>query len=173
MKWIIAIATSVVLNAFLILWGRGSFLAAIISLGSSFWIGLPVLILSAVFFSIAARKNNPRFMSISTSGIAVAAVIFSTILSIPIGSRLGAHETHKAKAFCEALVPRMEEIRSQTGAYPRDLSNLLDGLRPPSLFEPKYFHCDGTNFNFTIVDPGSIIGGWSYESTTKKWHYWD
>lgn len=173
MKWIIAIATSVVLNAFLILWGRGSFLAAIISLGGSLWIGLPSLILSAVFFAMAARKNNTRFMSISTSGIAVAAVIFSTVLSIPIGSKLGAYETRKAKAFYEALVPRMEEIRVQTGHYPRDLSDVLDGLRPPRLFEPMYFHCDGTNFSFTIVDPGSIMGGWSYDNKNTNWYYWD
>jgi hypothetical protein len=173
MKWIIAIAASVVLNAVLILWGRGSFLAAIIALGTSFWIGLPLIILSAVFFSIAARKNSARFTSIAGSGIAAALVIFSTMLSIPIGNKVVDHDVREAKVFCEALVPKMELIREQTGGYPRDISTLLEGIYMPHLFEPRWYHCDGTNFSFTIGDPGTIMGGWSYDNQRKKWDYWD
>jgi len=173
MKWIIAIVTCFVLNAILIVWGRGSFLAAVISLGASFWIGLPLLVLSGVVFSIAARKNSTRFMTISGSGIVAALIILSTILTIPIGGTIVEHDVSKAKAFCEALVPEMEDIRDQTGAYPRDISVVLDGLRPPRLFEPRYYHCDGTNFSFTIVDPGNIMGSWFYDNQREKWFYED
>jgi hypothetical protein len=173
MKWIIAIITSLILNAILILWGRGSFLATVISLGASFWIGLPLLILSGVFFSIAARRNSSRLMTISGSGIATSLIIFSTLLTIPIGNRIIGHDVRKAKAFCEALVPQMEQIKSETGSYPHDLSRVLDGQRAPSLFETRYFHCDGTNFSFTIVDPGTIMGGWSYDNQRRQWDYWD
>ena len=112
-------------------------------------------------------------MSVSGSGIAAALVIFSTLLSIPVGSKFTAYDTRKAKAFCEALVPKMEHIRDQAGEYPRDISKVLDGQCPPRLFESRYYHCDGTNFSFTIVDPGSIMGGWSYDNQRKKWDYWD
>ena len=173
MKWIIAIATSLILNAILILWGRGSFLATIISLSASFWIGLPLLISSGVFFSIAARKNSARFMTISGSGIVAAFVIFSTMLTILIGSKLVNHDVRKTKAFCEALVPKMEKIKEQTGVYPKDISGVLGGLRPPHLFEPQWYHCDGTNFSFTIADPGTIMGGWSYDNQRRTWDYWD
>ena len=173
MKWIIAIAATVMLNTILILWGRGSFLAAIIALGASFWIGLPVIIVSAVCFAIAARRNSARLMSIAGSGIAAGLVIFSTLLSIPIGNKFVDHDVHEAKAFCEDLVPKMELIREQTGGYPRDISALLGGIYLPHLFEPRWYHCDGTNFSFTIVDPGTIMGGWSYDNQRKKWDYWD
>jgi len=131
MKWIIANVASLVLNAILVLWGRGSFLVAVLSIGVSLWIGLPLLILSCVFFSIASRKNRTRFMNMSGYCFAVALITFSTILSIPIGGKLLAHDIRKAKAFCEDLVPKLNKVKNDTGAFPKDISELLDEARPP------------------------------------------
>jgi hypothetical protein len=173
MKWIIAIVTCLVLNTILIVWGRGSFLAAVISLGTSFWIGLPLLILSCAFFSIAARKKSTRFMTISSSGIIAALIIFSTMLTIPIGNKIVEHDVSKAKAFCEALAQKMEKVKGKTGLYPKDISGVIEGAPQPHLFKPSWYHCDGTNYSFTIADPGTIMGGWSYGNQRKTWDYWD
>ena len=173
MKWIIAIVTCLVLNAVLLVWGRGNFIAAVISLSASFWIGLPLLILSGVFFSVAARKNNTRFMTISGSGIIAALIIFSTMLTIPTGNKIVDHDVSKAKAFCEALVPKMEKFKDQTGSYPKDISGIIGGTRQPHLFKPEWYHCDGTHFSFMIIDPSSMMGSWIYEDRNTNWYYCD
>lgn len=173
MKWIIAIAASVVLNAVLILWGRGSFLAATIPLGTSLWIGLPLLILSGVFCSIAARRNRVRFMNVCAGGIAVALVIFSTLLSLPLGKRVLAHDLRRARTFCESLIPQLEQSKAENGNYPRDIRGMLGGRRPPSLLGSSFYQSDGTSFTFIISDPGTIMGGVEFNSQTKGWHHWD
>jgi len=173
MKWIIALVTSLALNVLLLLWGRGSFLAVVLLLSTSLWIGLPLLILAGVSFFISSRKQTPRLKTLSGYGITAALIIFSTMLTIPVSSKLVDYDVRRAKDFCEALGPKMERIKAKTGCYPRDLSEVIAGEHPPHLFEPKWFHSDGTNYSYTIADPGTIMGGWSYDNQRKHWEYWD
>lgn len=172
-KWVVAIGASVLLNAILILWGRGSFVSAILPLGVSLWIGLPLIVLSAALYSVAARRNNFRFMKICSGGVIVALVIFSTLASLPVGERLLARDMNRAKAFCEALIPRLEQSKARDGTYPRDIAAVLDRRRTPGLLQHQFYWSDGTNFTFVIGDPGTIMGGVEYDSRSKGWHSWD
>jgi len=78
-----------------------------------------------------------------------------------------------AQAFCEALVPRLEQVRSETGSYPRDVSEALGGQRPPGPLGSRFYWSDGTSFSFTIGDPGTIMGGVEYTSQSGGWYRWD
>ena len=173
MKRITAVAVSFALNIVLIAWGRGSFLAVFLPMVLSLWIGLPLLILSVVFYIIANRKNRLRIMNVSSWGIAIAMIIFSTLLSIPAGKRILAGDMNDGQSFCNSLVLQLENTKNHTGEYPRDISNVLKGQRPPRLLHSGFYQSDGTSFSFIITDPGDIMGGVEYSSQTKRWSHWD
>ena len=173
MKWKVAILASVVLNTILLLWGHGTFIAVVLAMATSFWIGLPLLLLSAVGFAIAARKNLVRLKKISACGIVTAFVIFSTLLSIPAGKRILADDLRMAQAFCEELIPIIEQHRNETGSFPQKIVYQIDKQRTPRLIDAQFYQSDGTNYYFIINDPGTIMGGFEFSSDRKEWCPWD
>lgn len=173
MKWKVAILASVVLNTILLLWGHGTFIAVVLAMAISFWIGLPLLLLSAVGVAIAARKNWVRFMNISSCGIATALVIFSTLLSVPAGKRILAHDLRMAQSFCEELIPLIEQHKNETGSFPQKIVAQIDERRPPRLIDAQFYQSDGTNYYFIINDPGTIMGGYEFSSNRREWCPWD
>lgn len=110
---------------------------------------------------------------IIATAASVALVIFSTLFSIPAGGKLLAYDLRNAQAFCEALVPRLEQAKVDSGAYPPEIARLLDGQRLPKLWRPPVYNSDGTNFALIINDPSTMMGGVVYSSETKDWHHWD
>jgi hypothetical protein len=173
MKWIIAVSVSLILNLGLVALGRGSFLAVFLPMVTSLWIGLPLLILSVVFYFASSHKKLLPFGHVSLWGIAIAVIIFSTLLSIPAGKRILAGDMAEAQSFCNSLVDHLEQSKSQSGEYPRDISSVLKGQRLPSLLRPGFFKSDGAAFSFIITDPGDIMGGIVFSSQTKSWGHWD
>ena len=173
MKWIIAITSSIFLNVFLILWGRGSFASTLITIGAAIWVGVPLLVLSTVLFLIARYKNSARYKRIFSSSIAVALIIASTLISIPIGTRVLAYDVRKAMVFCEDLIPELELSKHTHGVYPQDITVLLDNRRLPDVLNGTFYQSDGTGFTFTISNPGTIMGGKQFSSRTGEWSNWD
>lgn len=164
LKWIIPVALSFVLNAGLVFCGRGKTFAAILPIAISLSMALFLLISTLVF-----RK----FRDFCAQDIALACVVFSTLLSIPAGILVHAGDLHKAQSFCETLIPGIERIKAQTGAYPSDVSSVLAEQHPPRLFQSCVYRLDGTNFSLVVIDPSLIMNdGMKYSSQTKAWcHY--
>lgn len=171
---VLALSAAVVLNAVLILLGRGSFLVMFLVLCSSVYAGAPLFLLSVLVFLLAAFKKNSKLRSMAVQGITAALVILSTLLSIPLGNKVLAYDLRTAQSFCEELMPRLEEIRSRTGSYPKELAVLLKGKSLPWLLDSRFYQSDGASYRLLIYNPGIFLGGGLvYNSEEKKWQHWD
>jgi K+ transporter len=144
-----------------------------ISFVASFFIGLPLFIICVIYLLIANRISNARFINGAWTGITVALVICSTLLSIPIGNRLLDHDIHKAKTFCESLIPLIEQSKTQDAVYPQYITAVLGNRNPPRLLGPSFYWSDGTNFTFVISDPSTLMGGFEWSSQVRDWHEFD
>lgn len=174
MKWIIALITAMALNTALILWGRGNFLAIVLPLIASFWVGLPLFLLSAICLWIALQKKKKKLKAIAAWGIALSLTIFSTVGSMPVGCLVHKRDVRRTQKYCESLIPILEENKKETGAYPTTIDKVMAGREIPGvLLEWRYFS-KGTDFRFDIHDNASIgFDTWTYESKKGHWHYWD
>jgi len=80
---------------------------------------------------------------------------------------------HRAQAWCEELLPRLDAYREQQGHYPGTLLEL--GIpTPPSDYTGVMglyrTHEDG--FWFDLND-GGLFSGWSMSSDTRTWRHYD
>ena len=171
MKWFVTLLISAFLNAIIVFYGRGSFGAVVFTGVACLWIGLPLILLSAICIGIAKQYKLRRFRTVSAYGLLVALVIASTFISIPAGMRIHEHDIRTAKIFCENLIPKIELIKINTGAYPLDIVELLNENDLPRLFNPGTYQSDGDNFTFKIVT--CMRGGDMFSSQRREWEPWD
>ena len=173
MKWIVAITSSLALNLALIFLGRGDLMVSYFGIWVSVRIGIPLLVASFIIIGIGVKRKSQRSRNTGAWCLTIAFAILSTLSAIPIGNRVLKSDMARAKAYCESLVPSIEERKNQTGLYPRRLSDLPGG-RGASWFLPRCdYHSDGTNYHFSIINRGDMMGGVDYNNTSRTWFYWN
>ena len=129
------------------------------------------MLLSAICIGIANTYKLRRFRNVSAYGLLVSLVIASTFISIPAGMRVHEYDIRTAKIFCESLIPKIELIKINTGAYPLDIVELLNENDLPRLFNLGTYRSDGDNFSFMVIT--CMRGGDMFSSQRREWEPWD
>lgn len=172
---VVALAGSALLNLALVALGRGSF-------GQGLLVILLVYIAATAAILGIVAIARPRVIGsgarwIGRSAIAFAFVLASTLVSLPLGGRVHDRDVAEAKAYCEALVPRLEAYRRQHGAYPSTIELLGDLPRTPLLLQRypyyRYSIAQDSTYYFTFSDPAEMMGSHGYSSQSGTWARFD
>lgn len=175
MRWLLggALLVAVALNVAATLLGRGSFGHTVAVLIAGVYGGLPLLVAGIGLWLL--RRRFPRLRTLALVTGTVAAVALSLTISLWFGRRVAARDIADAKAYSERLAAELDRHRQSFGTYPPDLSVVRSPSddRPRLLRDSLSYWSDGGQFELTFVDPGSILGGWSYGSRERRWVRWD
>lgn len=167
-----AALTAVALNGAATAIGRGSFGHTVVVLIAAVYAGLPLLVIGIVLWSL--RRRFPRLRRAALVTWTLSAVALSLTASMWLGHRLATRDIAEAKAYCERLAAQLDQYKHSAGTYPLDLSALRpSGDRPRLLRDSLSYSSDGGQFELTFVDPGTVLGGWSYGSAERRWVPWD
>jgi hypothetical protein len=158
------VGTAVVtLNLAIAWWGLGSlfqYFAVFV---------LVVIALVCLFMGSAIPKPDQ-----SRLAFVVAAVIGSSLISLPLGRLAHEYEVNLAKRFCDALRPGLEQYRDSIGFYPSFLTEVRAEHSLPRLLRGGGFYesYDG-GYRFSFTDPSGIFAGYVFDSRVGAWSYWD
>ena len=86
-------------------------------------------------------------------------------------------QVEEAKSFCEALVPMIEQARSQAGSYPKQADPAWWASRSvPTLIRTQdfYLSTDGSMFLLRFRDPAPVMNDiWGFDSRGMGWSNYD
>lgn len=139
-------------------------------------IGLPLFLLAIFFLWKAKKKPEDVFNNIGIILMVVGGVLLLQWLVIPMGKQVSNYQIQKTQAYCESLIPLIEEYKQVNGEYPETLDDFLPPeTKLPSLLQSRSFYVKtGDAFNFAFIEPDSFINRtYIYDSTTKLWQVYD
>jgi hypothetical protein len=169
--FIAAAAIAAILNVVLIFVGRGSFLHLVGVMGAVVWVALPAGVISGLLRFVTRRNGAPnRFARVT---LAIMCVALSTVVSAVAGSFVLQRDIAQAKAFCESLIPKLEQHRAKTLSYPDRLES-IDRRTPPYLLRSRPYYTGSPNaYSFSFDDPGGMMNGFAWSSDANRWEEWD
>ena len=171
MRAIMLTATSsILLTLAFVLLGRGSFFHWV-AVGALVVVAAAAALAGILAFAVSNIGPSPRIRAAAWISLGLAAVLGSTLASLPLGNMILRSDVHAAKEYCESLVPRLEEHRRLHGTYPRDINAVGYTPDPPRLLrERMYYSSDGSSYSFDFTNPSGLLNGFRYDSDSRKWY---
>ena len=164
-------AAAIPFSLWLVFWGRGS-------VEHLTWVLMPavvgapmLLIASAGLWLLGRRTPSERarkrlaWGSAAALGLAAFAVVVAP--SYLPGRLLNYGDVRAARSYCMMLVPRLEAVKRDKGAYPSAVRDLMPEGRPvPRLLRTRqpFYRTVGAAFEFVIHDPSGWDSGHYYFS---------
>ena len=118
---------------------------------------------------LARRRWNP---TVARFGGMTVAAMTSAVLA---GSAVNAWEIAAAQTYWERAALTLDGIRMRDGAYPPGLPVMQLG-RPPLLLRNRRagsYSSDGRTFRIKYDDPAQFMAGRQFDSTSRRWTYYD
>jgi hypothetical protein len=81
-----------------------------------------------------------------------------------------------AKVFCESLVPRLQQIHAETGAFPKKVDPAWWGSQavPPLIRTQDFYFSNGKTFILHFRDPSAFWDDiWGFDSRWMTWGDFD
>ena len=167
-----ALIASILVNTAFAVVGRGSFTHGIGVIALVAYIGLPALVFGIGAFAVGFHL--PGAKTLSRYALAFAFLMWSTLISLPVGSILLEHDIEAAKGYCESLIPELEAYRTTHGTFPANIAMVADKPTLPRLLsKSSYYWSDGAKFCFSFGNPAGMMNGFVYDSDSNRWSEWD
>ncbi len=146
-------------------------------------LGIVLAILASMTLRQAKTRETDGLHRVGNNLLLASLFLLSQLASLPIAQVLRDREVKRAQEFVEALIPQLEDYRSQHNTYPADISSVLDAksaLPPllqltgafPFVYDNRlfYFYRE-TTYGFQFYLPDGFIG-FNYEyccGASGKW----
>jgi hypothetical protein len=166
---VIALGVAIVLNVWAVKLGRGSHVHISLVLQAIGLVGLPVFVISLVLMCVGRDKWPLVFIAGYAMNL-VSLVIFLMLISACIGLFVATADTRAAMSYCEALIPRVEKYKQDTGKYPDTIEAVASREHEPLLLQGRQFYIampDGYVLEFKR--PQKTWETIEYTSWTGKW----
>ena len=135
------------------------------------WGAVPALLLAGLLTVLRRRLGWARGSGTVRGLVYVAVAAIAHVVTAPVGLVLAERDVREAKAFCESLVPGLDEMRRATGSYPADVSRLASGSLPRLLTEAPFYTVHGPHFTFTILEPRELFAWHQWRSEEAGWRF--
>lgn len=143
-----------------------------IALFGAFFVGIPLAAISLILLAI------PQFRSRMLPGIGLGVSVYLAVLLTGGGTadRLKRNRCHEAKAFCQSLIPLLEEYKNTHGAYPPKITDMIPPTTklPMYLRRQEFYYSDSNDFSFGWVDSPGIpycSGVAAYRHASTNWDF--
>ena len=164
---LILASVSALLNAGMVILGRGSWLHTVAVLAAGIYVGLPALFLGGCGYLVGYRKDVARI------AVAVFVLTTSLVISLIPGRALVKHDIAAARTYCESLMPGIDRYRQEHGVYPLTIAVVAHGENMPRLLRNTSFYwSDGLTYGFNFGDPRGMMNFAGYNSQTRQWDEW-
>jgi hypothetical protein len=101
-------------------------------------------------------------------------LFFAHALPLSVSERLAQYDVKQAKAFCEQLTVKLDDIKRTNGSYPLDIFTIVDQHELPRLLQRHTFYgSDGKNFLLLVPNTRVILGEWTLTNERQTWQYSD
>ena len=165
----VLILASALLNAGMVIFGRGSFIHVVAVFAIGIYIGLPSLGLTIFGYLI----NYLFHWGKPVARIAAVMFVFTASLFISLipGRAVTKHDIAAAKMYCESLIPGINRYHQKHGVYPLEIETVVQDMDVPRLLRNTHFYwSDGQKYSFTIGDPRGMMDFIGYHSYTRQWN---
>lgn len=131
-------------------------------------IAVPAFVLAAVLFFF--RRRSPGWSRAFRWSAILGVVFVSCLPSLPAGYLVARYDIANAKAYCEALAPKLEAYHSLHGSYPRDILLVADTSNCPRLLRsPTFYYNAGVTYTFLFDDPRGLFHAWIWSGDKREW----
>ena len=158
------------LSAFMM---RGSFGHTIIILATGVYIGVPLILFMVIWLLVGFKRSNGVPQGLRTLFIGSVIVGFSMATSLGVGKLLHDSEIRRTREYVAAIVPKLEEYRTEHGRYPESLAVFPDSRPPRLLRESHGYSAESDSYRFEYWDPAGMMDGYCFDSSTREWYYFD
>lgn len=137
-------------------------------------IGYVTPILAAVIVGIAALRSSPNRIAQARTAILVLAVGMGSlaVFQVPgcfVANVLDQRDLDRTRVWCDDLVSRLEQWRSEHGTYPETLEGTSLVVDPPKHWQHGGRY-QATNGEFELYYYGEgEADHWTYSSLRKSW----
>ena len=137
---------------------------------SAAFLGLPITLVSLILL-VSPRIRTTIFPWI---GFGIMTALILSLLGYYHADKLKWAHNHRAKQYCESLIPILETYKSEHGEYPNSIDEILPSVQPiNSIYLKRQFYWKKTNdFTFGWFDsPGfpMCTGSSYYNHQEQQW----
>ncbi len=165
----VALAISIVLNTIAVKVGRGSYGHVMLVVQGILLIGAPAFIASLILMILGREKRWNLFLvgyALNLFSLVVGLMIVSAFIGLLVASG----DVKDARAYCEALVPRLEKYKEETGRYPDDVNAVSVRQHEPLLLKgSRYYLSQAEGYVIEFKDPSTKQRVVEYSSWRKEW----
>ena len=150
--------------------GRGSFTSFFLVLALILYAGAPLFLLSLILWGIARYRRKDSWARDAKRGLFVSLCLAALMFPTWGADRVAKYDVTRAKAFCESLLPELNDIHAKTGAYPEDISTLESYKNPPWLLRyESFYYSNGDSFSFSFHDNVTLLESWTLKDSEQTW----
>lgn len=152
---------------------QGTFGHWVIVLAAGLWLGIPLAVFMGLWLVFALKRTGKIPAGLRTTFFLAVLIIGSLLLSLGAGTAVRHWEIRKARAYVAGVVPLLEAYRERHGGYPKTLAPL--GLSaPPRLLRNSHgYSAEADHFRFEYWDPGGMMDGYAFDSSSRQWTRFD
>jgi hypothetical protein len=164
-----ALAISIMLNTIGVKVGRGSYEYTMLVVKCILLAGVPLFVISLALMVIGREKRWNLFLAGYALNL-LSLVIGLMIVSAFVGLFVASSDVKSAKAYCQALVPRLQKYKEDTGTYPEDISAVSAREHEPLLLrESRFYIPQADGYVMEFRDPSTQRRVFEYRSWTGEW----
>lgn len=154
---------------------RGHEIQGIGAIFIAFPISLLLIIIGTVLGYIETRRRYvPTSLTFGMIGLGFG--LFFHVPACLYPYQYWTDQLKEAEAYCESLVPFLDEYYARNGRYPKSIDELKEvPPAPPAFIKYASYDFDeerGT-FHFWCHEPGNLLEFYSYYSEDRSWQYSD
>jgi hypothetical protein len=159
-----------ILSAFMV---RGSFGHTITILAIGVFIGVPLTLYMGIWLLVGFKRSNgvPQGLKKMFLGSMITGLSLAT--SLGLGKFLHESDIRGTREYVAAIVPMLDDYRTEHGRYPDSLDVLPDSQPPRLLREPHSYRAEGDHYRFEYWDAAGMMEGYFFDSSTREWIYFD
>jgi hypothetical protein len=169
-RFTIAAAVIAIISGVLL---KGTFGHWLIVMASGIYLGVPLAIFLGVWLIIGLKRDSEIPIGLKKTFFASVIVGGSLLLSLGTGTAIHYWKIREARNYVATMVPKLDQYREEHGEYPATLS-AVEAVTPPKLLGDAHsYTADSNSFRFEYWDAAGMMDGYYFDSTTRRWNYFD
>ena len=169
--FIITVSVAILASILLAFYGRDKFYFIGIIGFVTLLISASLLLFTLLFSILGKIIKSTKLITVSKyTGLLllVNLILFSSLI---IASAIAQYDTEQAKKFCDSLLVKVEQYKSENGRYPDSIEKVIsDDIRLPLRIKNyNFYQTNGSRYRFVVPIIGPNASGYVYESKNRNW----
>jgi hypothetical protein len=173
--FIITIPVAILASIFLAFYGREKFYFISITGFVTLLIFATSLLFTLLFLILGKIKKSTKLITVSKYTGLLLLVNLLLFCSVFISDKIAQYDYEQAKTFCDTMVAKVEQYKSENGKYPGSIDKVIsdDVKLPLRIKSYSFYQTNGNRYRFVIPIIGPNPSGYVYDSKNRNWELID